>query len=76
MAGGGMRAVSAGVLCGVVLSFGVDYGAARLLPDVDSSIWYYRVGAGAMLLFIGCAAALAAARTSLSVDPREALQGK
>jgi predicted permease len=69
------RAVAAGVISGAILSWGVDNGIAQLLPELGSTHWMFRIGAGAAMAMAGGAAAVVAARHAASIEPLRALRG-
>lgn len=71
-----VRAVAAGVVSGAILSVGVDSGIARLLPELGSTHWTFRIGAGAVMAMAGAAAAIVAARHAASIEPLRALRGE
>lgn len=70
-----MRAVVAGVVAGGMLSLAVDRGIVRLLPELGSSQWRFRLGAGLIMSIAGVMAAILAARHTASIEPMRALRG-
>jgi len=70
-----MQAVVAGVSAGAILSRVVDSGIVRLLPELGSSQWTFRVGAATVLSSASVLAAVIAARHAASVEPARALRG-
>jgi putative ABC transport system permease protein len=75
LVGASMRAVLGGVAAGAILSRAVDAGILRLLPELGSSQWTFRIGAAAVMSIASIAAAMIAARPAASVDPALALRG-
>ena len=71
-----MRAVAAGVTAGAILSLVVDSGIVRLLPELGSSQWRFRIGAATVLSSASIVAAMIAARQAASVEPARALRGE
>jgi putative ABC transport system permease protein len=70
-----LRAVLAGVVAGAVLSFVVDSGIVRLLPELGAGDWTFRLGAAMTMIGTGAAAAIIAARHAASIEPVQALRG-
>jgi predicted permease len=70
-----VRAVAAGVAGGAVLSLGVDSSIVRLLPELGSTQWTWRISAGVLMAAAGAAAAVVAARHAVSIEPLRALRG-
>jgi putative ABC transport system permease protein len=69
-----LRAVLAGVAAGAALSFMVDGGLVRLLPELGAADWIYRSAAAMILIAAGAAAAMIAARLATSIEPITALR--
>jgi putative ABC transport system permease protein len=70
-----LYAVLGGVAAGGALSFLVDTGLVRLIPDLGAGEWTFRVGAAALMASAGAGAAIAAARRAAGVEPARALRG-
>ena len=70
-----LRAVLVGVAAGACLSFVVDSGIVRLLPELGAGDWTFRLGAAVTMIGAGAAAAIIAARHAASIDPVQALRG-
>ncbi len=70
-----LRAVLVGVAAGAFLSFVVDSGIVRLLPELGAGDWTFRLGAAVTMIGAGAAAAIIAARHAASIDPVQALRG-
>jgi predicted permease len=69
-----VRAIAAGVAGGAILSLGVDNGIVRLLPEMGSTQWTFRIAAAAVMVIAGAAAAIAAAWQAASIEPVRALR--
>jgi putative ABC transport system permease protein len=70
-----LRAVLAGAGAGAILSFAVDMAIVRLLPELGSSDWTFRVGAAMVLVGAGTTATVIAARQAAAIEPVQALKG-
>jgi putative ABC transport system permease protein len=70
-----LRAALAGVAIGAALSFFVDSGIVRLLPELGAGVWTFRLGAAVIMISAAAAAAMIAARHAASIEPARALRG-
>jgi putative ABC transport system permease protein len=71
-----LRAVLLGAAAGTIVSSMADAGVLRLLPDLVAPDWKYRIGAAAVLIGSGTAAAIFAARHAASIEPVRALRAE
>jgi ABC-type antimicrobial peptide transport system permease subunit len=70
-----LRAVLSGAGVGAILSFALDTGIVRLLPELGAGDWTFRVAAALVLIGTGTAAAAIAARHAAAIEPVQALRG-
>jgi ABC-type antimicrobial peptide transport system permease subunit len=70
-----LHAVLAGGAAGMMVSIAVDAGMVRLLPELGSGQWSFRVAAALLMLAAGAAAATVAARYAAAIEPIQALRG-
>jgi putative ABC transport system permease protein len=72
---GSLHAVLGGVVVGGALSWMVDDGLVRLIPDLEGGEWTLRAGAAALMMSAGAIAAVVAARRAAGIEPARALRG-
>lgn len=70
-----LRAVLAGTGVGAILSVAVDLGIVRLLPELGTGEWRFRLMAAVVMMGAGAAAATIAARHAAAIEPVRALRG-
>jgi predicted permease len=70
-----LHAVLAGGAAGMMVSMAVDAGMVRLLPELRSGQWSFRVAAALLMMAAGATAATVAARYSAAIEPIQALRG-
>lgn len=70
-----LRAVLTGVVGGGALSFMIDGGLVRLLPELGGTEWTFRVLAALVMIVAGAAASVVAARHAAAIEPIRALRG-
>lgn len=70
-----LHAVLAGGVAGMIVSIAVETGMVRLLPELGSGQWSFRIAAALLMMIAGAAAATIAARHAASIEPMRALRG-
>jgi predicted permease len=70
-----LDAMLCGVAAGGALSVMADAGLVRLLPDLGGGGWAFNLGAAVLMACTGAAAAMAAARRAVDIEPARALRG-
>ena len=74
VAWGSLRAVIAGAVAGVIAAIAAGAGLAAVLPEVRGTAWLFAALCACVLVIVGAAAALFAARRVTGIEPLRALR--
>jgi len=74
VAWGSLKAVVAGAIAGIAASVAAGAGLAAMLPEIRGQAWVFALACGCILIGVGAVAALAAARSVVSIEPLRALR--